>query len=346
MVLKILFLTDKFYPYIGGIETMSEILASAFVDAGHEVHLLTHTPDTNESHFPFLIIRKPSFFKILKEHLWADIIFENNPCLQLSLHGIFFGKPSIIALQTWLYRSNGKIGWQDRFKFLWLKRAKKVISCSNIIRERCSPSSTVISNPYRENVFKVIPEIPKTYKFLFVGRLVSDKGADLAIKAFNQIFLKNQPNGNSDLSLTIVGDGPERKSIENLILDLGLTKHIILKGSLSGRQLVECINQHEIILVPSMWEEPFGIVALEGMACGCLPIVSNGGGLPDAIGDAGLLFERGNLNSLVLCMEQLINDQSLQEQLRVAAITHLKSHTSSFISKRYLDVIESVFNIN
>ncbi len=344
--MKILFLTDKFYPYIGGIETMSEILALAFVEAGHEVHILTHTPDTRESNFPFLIIRKPSFLDILKEHSWADIIFENNPCLKLSLHGIFFGKPSVIALQTWIYRPNGKIGWQDRFKYLWLKRAKKIISCSNIIRERCSPSSIVISNPYRENVFKIIPEIAKTNKFLFVGRLVSDKGANLAVKAFNQIILKNQLNGNFNLSLTIVGDGPERKSIENLIVDLGLTENVILKGSLSGRELVECINQHEIILVPSMWEEPFGIVALEGMACGCLPIVSNGGGLPDAVGNAGLLFERGNLNSLVFCMEQLINNQSLKEQLRGAALIHLKSHTSSFISKRYLDIIESVFNIN
>lgn len=346
MVLKILFLTDKFYPYIGGIETMSEILATAFVKAGHEVHLLTHTPDTGESNFPFLITRRPNFFKIIQEHSWADIVFENNPCLQLSLHGIFFGKPSVIALHTWIYRPNGKVGWQDRFKYLWLKRAKKVISCSNIIRERCSPSSIVINNPYRENVFKIIPEIPKTHKFIFVGRLVSDKGAGLAVKAFNQIFLKNQLNGNSYLSLTIVGDGPERQSIENLILELGLTKNVILKGSLSGRELVECINQHEMILVPSIWEEPFGLVALEGMACGCLPIVSNGGGLPDAIGNAGLLFERGNLNSLVLCMEKLINDPPLQKQLREAAIEHLKSHTSSFISKRYLDVIENVFNVN
>jgi glycosyltransferase involved in cell wall biosynthesis len=344
--MKILFLTHKFYPDIGGIETMSEILATEFVEAGHEVHVLTHTQNSHTANFPFLIFRKPSFFKILKEHFWADIVFENNVCLRLSMPGLFSGRPSIIALHTWISRNDGKIAWQDKLKYTWLKRAKKVISCSNAIRERCFPSSIVINNPYRDNIFKIIPEIVKTNKFIFVGRLVSDKGADIAVKAFNQIFLESQLKGAPTFSLTIVGEGPERKSIENLILNLGLTEHVTLKGALFGKTLVECINQHEIIIVPSVWEEPFGLVALEGMACGCLPIVSNSGGLPDAIGNAGLLFEKGNITSLVLCIEKLLNDQYLQKQLHEAASIHLQSHTSSVISKRYLEVIERASNVD
>jgi len=343
MALKILFLSHNFYPVVGGIETMSDLLASAFVEAGHQVHLLTHTPESETKDFPFLIVRNPGMSRLLKEHAWADVVFENNPCLQLSLPGIFFGKPSIIALHTWISRSNGKVSVRDMLKFLWLKRASKVISCSDAIRKRCFSSSTVISNPYRENVFHIVPDILKTKKFLFVGRLVADKGADLAVQAFNRIFIKDRIREDKSYSLTIIGDGPERESIEKSILELGLSERVTLKGVLSGKSLVDCINEHEIILVPSVWEEPFGLVALEGMACGCIPIVSNGGGLPDAIGRAGLLFERGNVNALVHCMEKLINNETLQAQLRKAAVVHLSSHTSAFILKRYLNEVESLF---
>ena len=51
--------------------------------------------------------------------------------------------------------------------------------------------------------------------------------------------------------------------------------------------MVEELNRHEIMVVPSRWNELFGVVALEGMACGCAMLVSDGGGLPDAVGYAG-----------------------------------------------------------
>ena len=102
------------------------------------------------------------------------------------------------------------------------------------------------------------------------------------------------------------------------------------------------LNKHNFLLVPSVWEEPFGLVVLEAMACGCIPIVSNSGGLPEALGNAGLLFDKGNLNALVEKMEYLITNTTLRDNFRNEAISHLKNHNSEIIGKKYLDVVKNL----
>lgn len=341
--MNILFLSHKFYPDIGGIEANSEILATAFANAGHEVHLLTWSSGKGNRSFPFTIIRKPSVAKICKEHKWADIVFENNPCMRMAWPGIFFRKPSVIALNTWV--NPAKNNMQDRIKYWWLRRAKKIIAVSSAVRNRCWPEAIVISNPYNTSDFKIVKEVSKTSAFAFLGRLVSDKGADQAVKAIDLLISKKKmttSNDDNDYLLTIIGDGPERIRLETMVEDLQLEKFVHFTGALSGKDLAMRLNRYRFLLVPSVWEEPFGNVVLEGMACGCLPIASNGGGLPDAVGNAGLLFERGNVNELAACMELVLDDSFAEEKYHQVAAHHLAAHDPAIVSRKYLDVIENV----
>lgn len=66
------------------------------------------------------------------------------------------------------------------------------------------------------------------------------------------------------------------------------------------------------MVVPSLWDEPFKIVALEGIACGCVVVGSKGGGLKDAIGPCGLTFDNGDVAGLTA---QLINLLANLDQL-------------------------------
>lgn len=190
----------------------------------------------------------------------------------------------------------------------------------------------------------MIPGISRTLDFIFLGRLVSDKGIQEAILAFQQLLLLCRKQGikTSGLSFSIVGDGPDRQSLERSVVQLGLEEQVIFTGALRDGELVKCLNSHRFLLVPSRWEEPFGIVALEGMACGCIPIVSDGGGLPDAVGRAGLVFQRGNIGELVLLMYQLLTDPELVHQLQLEASAQLQAHYASEVSGKYLSVIENV----
>ncbi|HSI69946.1 MAG TPA: glycosyltransferase, partial [Gillisia sp.] len=89
------------------------------------------------------------------------------------------------------------------------------------------------------------------------------------------------------------------------------------------------------------WRVPFGIVALEGMACGCLPIVSDGGGLPDAVGNAGVVFQRNNIESFYEKVQELLGNPILELSLRNNFNTHLKGHTTEVISKQYFKLLKS-----
>jgi glycosyltransferase involved in cell wall biosynthesis len=191
----------------------------------------------------------------------------------------------------------------------------------------------VIGNPYRSDLFRALPEISRENSVVFLGRFVSDKGADLLIRAFAQ--LNACPAG-----LTLIGDGPEEASLRRLALELGV--QVRFTGPLQGEQLVEELNRHEILAVPSRWAEPFGNVALEGIACGCVVVGSDAGGLPDAIGGCGLLFDRGNQQALTSKLSELLSSQERRRALRANAKQHLAKHSAPVVAESYLEVIKQV----
>ena len=339
MGLKILLLSHSFYPAIGGIEVNSEIYARAFAAAGHQVHLLTWSTTDTATSFPFTIIRNPGKWTLFREHAWADIVFENNPCVRLGWPGLFFRRPSVISLNTALDDSIS-VGWLKR---IWLQRADAIIAVSEAVRQQNWPEASVISNPYREDAFRIIPQAERRNDFVFLGRLVSQKGAHQAITAFKQLLelLDTAVPTREKPTLTIIGDGPERAKLTQLVAALHLSTHVRFTGFLHGEVLVKQLNQHNFLLVPSVYGEAFGNVVLEGMACGCLPIVSDSDGLPDAVGKAGLVFQRGDANALTNSMWRILHDTALAAQLRQAAPAHLASHRSAIVSQRYLRVLEA-----
>jgi len=339
--MNILFLTHQFYPDIGGIEVNSEVLASEFLKAGHWIRLVTWSPGGAGREFPYPVIRKPDFGELFRQHRWADVIYENNPCLRLSWPAALLRKPSVVALRTWVSRGDGSLGFQDRLKLRWLRRAKRVIAVSEAVRRRCWNDAEVIGNPYRSDEFYVLPKVERVRDFVFLGRLVSDKGADIAIDALHRLVKRQPPvDGGNRPRLTIIGDGPERPRLEAQCKGLGLAESVVFTGALRGSELVACLNQHRFLLVPSRWEEPFGNVALEGMACGCIPIASDGGGLPDAVGDAGITFTRGDVGALVDAMVAISENSDLAASLRSRVPAHLATHLPEVVARRYLDVIE------
>ena len=346
--MKLLFITHKFYPDIGGIEVNSEVLASHFHNAGVEIQLVTWTQDTGTKTFSFPVVRHPNVSLLLKLHRWADVVYENNPCLRLAWPNILFKKPDVVALRTWINRMDGKRGWQDKLKVLWLNHAAGVIAISEAVRKRSWEQAIVIGNPYRAELFKTLAYSSRDTDFVFLGRLVSDKGADLAIRAFSLFLEPYKEKGQmpSSCKLTIIGDGPERQNLEELAFSLSLTDRVQFTGVLRGEELVKALNRHRYLLVPSLWDEPFGNVALEGMACGCIPIVSDGGGLSDAVGGAGIVFKKGSVTALVAAINDIYPDEAIQYSLLSQAKKHLATHHPSAVSAAYLQVIRNAFKIN
>ena len=113
-------------------------------------------------------------------------------------------------------------------------------------------------------------------------------------------------------------------------------------GSRHGEQLAELLRQHEILVVPSLWKEPFGIVALEGIACGCVVIGSAGGGLAETIGPCGVTFPNGNAQALGDAIARLLDDPAERDRLRQNAPSHLARFAPRQVAARYLEIMTKV----
>jgi len=335
---NILFTSHHFHPDIGGIESISDILAQSFVAAGHSLRLVTQSAgdaDEDRRIFPFPVLRKPTSKQLLASYLWADVVFQNNLEVRQLWPALIFCRPLIIGLQTWIRTVEGKRTAVNRLKQCAIRFASAVVACSDAVRIDSFQRAIVIGNPYNSQLFRRLPGIRRERAIVFLGRLVSDKGADLLLRAFAQVA----PPG---WRLTVIGDGPERGPLKGLAKQLGILDCVKFSGALKGEALVRELNRHQLMVIPSRWREPFGVVALEGMACGCVVLASDGGGLPDAVGPAGLLFRRGDLADLTRRLRELIDNDDLCALLRHQAPAHLARFEELSVCSQYLNLVEGL----
>ncbi|MBC6479976.1 MAG: glycosyltransferase family 4 protein [Hormoscilla sp. GM7CHS1pb] len=334
--MKILMYSPSFYPKIGGIETVISILAHEFVERKHNVKVISSTPARDEKKFPFEVIRRPSLYQLLQLTRWCDIFLQGN----ISLKGIwpllFIRKPLIATHHSLYQRLDGSLGWQDYLK-QFVTRFAINICVSNALAVRLQSKSTVIPNPYREDIFYEIPEIKRDKEFVFLGRLVSDKGADLLLTSMAKLkALGLMPK------LTIIGSGPEEANLRQQAKSLEIGERVYFVGAKVEKELVQLLNAHQILVVPSRCQEAFGIVALEGIACGCVVVGSEGGGLKEGIGTCGPTFPNGDVQALTQILVELLTDTSKLSTYRANATYHLSRHTSTAVAKAYLEVLEKV----
>jgi glycogen synthase len=334
--MKILFSSFLFHPSVGGIESVSKILAKKFATAGNAVHLITQTADDAIAGASFRLTRRPSIFKIIGLLRWCDLFFQNNISLRSLIPALLLRKRILVVHQTWLQNTRGQITWNNRLKHALLRFVTNV-AISKAVADGISGHSFVIGNPYDDTVFRLIPNIGRDQNLAFVGRLVSDKGADLLLQA-----MKLLQNDGVTPDLTIVGSGPEKKNLESLAIELSLDRQVIFAGQKFGGALAELLNRHRILVVPSRWAEPFGVVALEGIACGCVVLGSENGGLKEAIGPCGVTFENGNVRALADQLKRLLNDLALQAKLRGHAAEHLTKFQSDAVAAAYLRLMRKL----
>lgn len=336
--MKILVYSPAFYPNVGGLENVTMILCKEFVKAGHIVKVITSTKSEENEIIEFEIIRNPNFFRIIRELKWCDIFYQPNVSLKGLLPWIIIRKPVVFSHNGWYTRRNGKIGLRDKLKFFFMGCGNN-ISVSTAVAEHIKIKSTIIPNPYDENIFNCDLQIDKTKNLVFVGRLVSDKGADVLLKAISKLRSEGLK-----YNLTIIGSGPEEEKLKEMSKNLKITELITFKGILRNKELAYEISNHKIMVVPSLCNEGFGIVALEGIACGCVVIGSDGGGLKDAIGKCGLTFKNGDYKELANKIKLLMSSDNYLNSFKVHFPEYLEKHKPELVAKKYLEVFEKAMN--
>ena len=125
-------------------------------------------------------------------------------------------------------------------------------------------------------------------RLLCLGRTVREKGFDVAVAALPLIR-----HAFPDARLTIAGDGPDRRDLIAQAAELGLSDAIDFAGFVPPDEVADLIERSSLLLVPSRWHEPFGLVALEAAHMARPVVATRRGGLPEVVrdGETGLIVE-------------------------------------------------------
>ena len=147
------------------------------------------------------------------------------------------------------------------------------------------------------------------------GRIQYEKGFQVLARAIGE--LRGRLPG---LRCVIAGRGTYLPELQTQIDMEGVSDLVQLAGFVPDDELRGLLAQAACVVIPSLYE-PFGIVALEGMAAGAPTIVARTGGLAEIVGgtDAGLLFEPGNHHALADAIERVVHQPDLALQLRLRA---------------------------
>ena len=179
-----------------------------------------------------------------------------------------------------------------------------------------------------------VDRVPQT--ILVASRLISLKNIDVLIEAFARVHSRG------DLSLMILGDGPERRSLEFLAEKLGISDSVYFAGAVPRDRVLKYMEEAEIYAMVSS-PETFGLVYLEAMSQGCVTIGSRGEGIDGVIvdGENGFLCTPGRVDELAEVLIKVLSlDRTEKERIVNNAIITARNLHYIKTSAEYLDKIK------
>jgi glycogen(starch) synthase len=218
-----------------------------------------------------------------------------------------------------------------------VRRADHVITCSRYMRshvasvfgvapKRITAMQNGIDPADLEPVADDLPALRARYAasherlVLLVGRLVYEKGFHLALDALAPVIKEL-----GDVRFVVAGTGTAEAELRRQAWRLGLHRKGVFMGWVGDDMLHSLYRIADMCIVPSIYE-PFGIVALEAMASGCLCVVADTGGLREVVpgdGTVGLRFPSRDSAALTEIIERVLTDEGLREQLVAEAREHV-----------------------
>lgn len=213
---------------------------------------------------------------------------------------------------------------QKNVKKVLIENAKLVTASSTFLLNAIAEQGYKVRNKsliyfgVDRKLFKPLPvQKPPKFRVGFVKHLNSYYGIEELVKAI-EILLKK----GSDAELHIYGDGPLKQKLSDYIISHKLEQYIFLFGEVDHQSLPEIYNQFNVVVMPSISQEAFGVAAIEAQACGIPVIASDIGGIPEAVanGETGILTEPGNVNQIAEAIETLMNDEALRIKMSNNAV--------------------------
>jgi len=351
----------------GGLEKVTNVLASELVNRGYKVVYAIDRFDEPHEVFP----------EKVKVHVFAEYLAPSRRRTLTFVRGWVRSRSKLLELKSCypnavyvsvssLYSAWVAVSANARPLFLWLHgpveevfassrkwivnkklfvRVDRLVALSenmrkeiaNLLGEKVLRKTFVISNPVSTDVRESLCS-PGSKRFVYVGRLSSEKRADRILKAFSRV-------DNIDWELLIVGDGPEKGNLYDLAQSLGINERIIWAGWQSDPwRYVKSVGGAEALLLTSDYEG-FGLVMVEAMANGipCVAVdCSTGPGDIIQNGINGVLIpftsDEQIVKDLSQVLKQFLDGKLMFDEDKIKA--SVVEHDPSMVVEKWIKLIE------
>ena len=320
-------------PFYGGIERIVSMLIDEYIDLGHEITLFAHRDSVTKAKLiPYK--RKSSSPKfdtlmnmvLISKEIYSgkfDIIHSFSRLAYLTLL-LPLSIPKIMS-----YQRQPTISQIIKALKISYKRSLSFTGCSNYISYQIKPyaATSTVYNGFPEDTYQLSENIEEDAPLVFLGRIEPIKGTHHAIK----IALGSRKN------LIIAGNIPTEYQTyyQNSIAPYIDNKQIFYIGAVNDIQKARILKSAIALLMPIDWDEPFGIVMVEAMACGTPVIALARGAAPEIV-------KNGTTGYLCKNIDECIEKVAIVGQLNRAFIREeaVIRFGSKIIANNYLDLYE------
>jgi glycosyltransferase involved in cell wall biosynthesis len=345
--LDVLIVTSEAPPIISGISTCIERLASGLTQRGHRIRVLS---STQIPRFTLGEWRLSSFLaywpRIARELKHFDVVNVHGPVPTMSdaflrLSNLLppHARPAIVYTHHSPIDIRSATRMSARYNKLHESlalRADRIVTSSQYYatqhRSRYGPLVRAI--PWgvdaRASAQTFVPRSAEKLRVLFVGQMRPYKGVETLLAA-----VAGQPW----LELTLVGKGTELANYQRLADRLSVTNAQFM-GRVSDSELDRQYGAHDVVVLPSVTRaEAFGLVLLEGMAAGCVPVASDLPGVRDVAGPTGVIVPPRDPLALRQALRELADDEARLKHLQLESWLAARTRTWERCVTSYEEVL-------
>lgn len=362
--MKIAHVSATFPPYRGGTGNVCFHNARQLARLGHEVHVFTATPSAKEakkvSHQNgFAVHRLQPLVQVgnapvLPQLMWQlqgfDLIHLHCPFIAgaelTSLAATLSGTPLVVTYHNDLIRSGT---WRDTIfrlatrssRYMVLNRATRVLFVSQGHAETCDQRTVYLNDKERSQILpngvdrelfcpatdraqvrQMLNLGPNQNVIGFVGGLDQAhhyKGLDVLLQALTTDEL-------AGAHLLVVGDGDLKELYRQQSHELGVNERVLFHGAVAQEELPPLYRACDVVSMPSLVAESFGLVVIEALGCGIPVVASNGPGVRTIIrhNSLGLLVEPGDSALLADALHRLLQDKAQRQIMGRQGSTEVK----------------------